>query len=270
MEDVDINNSFGGGREDLRDVEIEALATMFDSHWMPLKGLTAATRRQVRLKLLKINTLEIMSAAMRAACLGGLGFALAVVWIYAQAYLSPAVTSLPPLVILMLEFSLTGLLAFILALPGALCAPLGRDITSILSGGRRNLPAALGAISGSALGTGLTVVLLAALAEFRDPSLIRLLRYFISGAVLGGVIGLPWLLSARFSLKRTWLVLLVGLCGALAFLGVSTWSNWWPATSFALTLDSRYGWVTRVVPGILIGLGNAIGLVWGRLRNRSQ
>jgi hypothetical protein len=96
-------------------------------------------------------------------------------------------------------------------------------------------------------------VLLAALAEFRDPSLIRLLRYFISGAVLGGVIGLPWLLSARFSLKRTWLVLLVGLCGALAFLGVSTWSNWWPATSFALTLDSRYGWVTRVVPGILIG-----------------
>jgi len=69
------------------------------------------------------------------------------------------------------------------------------------------------------------------------------------------------------AMKR--IVLLAGLCGGLAFFGLSQWEAMWPQHSFALTLDDRTGWLTRLVPGILIGLGSAVGLAWGRLRGRS-
>ena len=162
-----------------------------------------------------------------------------------------------------------GLLAFMLALPGALCAPLGRHLWAMLAGGRRSLPAALGTLAGSALGGGLAIALLAALAEYQNSDWSRLSRYFLSGLMLGVATGLPWLLTARFSLKRRWIVLLAGLLGGLAFFGLSQWEAMWPQHSFALTLDDRTGWLTRLVPGILIGLGSALGLVWGRLRRRS-
>lgn len=267
MDETFINQKFGEEIEELK-YGIEALAIMFDSRWLPLKGLPSAIRSKIRFKLLQINMIEIIYNAGLAAIIGALGFALAVVWIYAQAYRSRAVTSLPPVTLLILEFILVGFLAFILALPGAFASPLGRDITSIVSGGRRDFPAAIGLIAGSALGNGLTVAILAALAEYRDPSLLRLMQYFISGFVLGGAIGLPWLFTARYSIKHSWLVLLVGLFSAFAFYGVSTWGSWWPASSFALTLDARYGWVTRIIPGILIGLGSTIGLTIGKLRRR--
>jgi hypothetical protein len=97
---------------------------------------------------------------------------------------------------------------------------------------------------------------------------LRLLRYFLSGALLGAAIGLPWLLSIRFTLKPIWLVLLAGLCGALAFSGVSALDNWWPATSFALSIAGPHLFGTQPIAGILIGLGSALGLAWGRLRDR--
>jgi hypothetical protein len=83
--------------------------------------------------------------------------------------------------------------------------------------------------------------------------------------LLGAAIALPWLLSVRFSLKRVWLVLLAGLCGALVFTGVSQWENWWPAASFALSIKGPYVAGARALAGGLIGLGSALGLVWGRL-----
>jgi CHAT domain-containing protein len=263
-----IDQHFGGRRDRLKNGEVAALAVMHDAHRLPLKGLASSVRRQIYRKILNDNSIELLSSVLRAACLGAVGLGLAVDWIYAQVYTSPALSSLPPLPALLLEFSLMGLLAFILALPGALCTPLGRDLFSLLSGGRRNLPAALGTILGSTLGTGLTVVLLAALAEYRDQNLMRLVRYFLAAAVWGAAIALPWLLAVRFSLKPIWTVLLAGLCAAFVFLGVSQLDAWWPQTSFMLTLDGRYGWGTRLVPGILVGLGSGVGLVWGQLRKR--
>ena len=270
VDEAFISQHFGARGEELKRGEIAALAVMHDAHWLPLKALTAAARRQVRLKLLQNNSVEIFSSVLRAASLGAAGFGLAAVWNFAQTYLGPDAAAPPPLTLLILQLSLIGLLVFIMALPGALCAPLGRDLWAILAGGRRKLPAALGTLVGSTLGGGLTVVFLTALAEYHDPSLLRLSRYFLSGVMLGAAISLPWLLSLRFTLKRLWLVLLLaGLCGGLVFWGVSLVETWWPQHSFALTLDGRYGWATRVVPGILIGVGSALGLAWGRLRKRS-
>jgi hypothetical protein len=266
-----IEQKYGAGDAGKKHAMSDALALMYDVHRLPLKDLPAAARRQVRLKLLRNNALEILSAALRAAGVGAAGLGLAVVWnYYAQAYLTIGTQNLPAFTILTLQLSLVGLLAFIMALPGALCAPLGRHLWAILAGGRRRLPAALGTLVGSALGGGLTVTFLAALAEYRDPSWLRLSHYFLSGILLGAAIGLPWLLTARFSLKRRWIVLLAGLCGSLAFFGLSQWEAWWPQHSFALSLDGRHVWLTRLVPGILIGLGSAVGLPWGRLCSRSQ
>ena len=261
-----IHQNFGSGDGVLETGQVNALALMHDAHGLPLQGLATLVRRQIRLKILSNNSVELISAVLRAACLGAAGFALAEVWIYLQAYLGG---NLPAFPILTLELSLVGLLAFMLALPGALCAPLGRHLWAMLAGGRRSLPAALGTLAGSALGGGLAIAFLTALAEYRDPSWSRLLRYFLSGVMLGGAIGLPWLLTARFSLKRRWIVLLAGLLGGLAFFGLSQWEAMWPQHSFALTLDDRAGWLTRLLPGILIGLGSAVGLAWGRLRRRS-
>jgi hypothetical protein len=263
-----IDGHFAAGREALKSGEIDALAILHDVQGLPLKGLSAPARRQVRLKVLKDNSLEILSSVLRAAFLGAAGFGLAVIWIYAQVYIGSQARGLPPLTLLALELLLVGVLTFILALPGSLCAPLARDVAALISGGRRRLPAALGTIAGSALGTGLTVAFLAALAEYRDPSLLRLLRYFLSGVVLGAAIGLPWLLSIRFTLKPIWLVLLSALFGALAFSAVSSLENWWPATSFALSIAGPHLFGTQPLAGILIGLGSALGLAWGRLGDR--
>jgi hypothetical protein len=261
---------FGATGEELKRGEIGALASMYDSHWLPLKALSSPARRQIRFKLLQINSVELISATLRAAALGAAGFGLAAVWNFAHEFIGAA--SRPALPVLILEVALIGLLTFILALPGALCAPLGRDLCLLLSGGRRKLPAALGTLAGSTLGIALMVVLVASLAEYREPSWLRLLHYFISGSLIGATIGLPWLLSARFTLKRPWLVLLAGLCGGLVFLGVSQWEAWWPQHSYALSRDGRFGlydYVIQVVSGALIGLGSALGLAWGRLRKRS-
>ena len=262
-----IHQNFGSGDGVLETGQVNALALMHDAHGLPLQGLAALARRQIRLKILSNNSVELISAVLRAACLGAAGFALAEVWIYyTQAYLESADPAFP---ILTLELSLVGLLAFMLALPGALCAPLGRHLWAMLAGGRRSLPAALGTLAGSALGGGLVIALLAALAEYQNWDWSRQSSYFLSGLMLGGAIGLPWLLTARFSLKRRWIVLLAGLLGGLAFFGLSQWDTMWPQQSLALTLADRTGWLTRLVPGILIGLGSALGLAWGRLRPRS-
>jgi hypothetical protein len=117
---------------------------MHDAQGLPLQGLSASARRQVRLKVLKDNSLEILSSVLRAAFLGAAGFGFAVIWIYAQVYIGSQTRNLPPFTLLALELMLVGLLAFILALPGSLCAPLARDLSTLLSGGRRRLPAALG------------------------------------------------------------------------------------------------------------------------------
>jgi hypothetical protein len=268
VDEVFLNRHFSAQDEGLERGEIAALAIMYDSHWLPLKSLPAAARRQIRLKILHNNSVDILSSVLRAAALGAAGFALAAVWNFTQTYIGPDHTDPPALLLLILQLSLIGLLVFILALPAALCAPLGRDLWTLLAGGRRRLPAALGTLAGSALGVALTVLFLAALAEYKDPSWVRLLRYSLSGALIGTAVGLPWLVSAHLTLKRFWPVLLAGLCGALVFLGVSLWESWWPQHSFALSLDGRYSWVTRVVPGLLIGLGSALGLAWGRLRKR--
>jgi hypothetical protein len=269
VDDVFINQHFGARGEELKRGEIAALAALHDAHGLSLKGLPVSTRQKIRRRLLRDNAPEMLSSVLRAASLGVVGFSLAVIWIYAQVYFGSTSGNIPALPILTLGLLLVGLLAFIIALPGALGAPLGRDFWTLLAGGRRKLPAALGTIAGSALGTGLTVDFLAALAEYKDPSLARLLRYFISATLWGAAIGLPWLLTVRFTLKHRWLVLLAGLCGGLVFLGVSQWEAWWPQHSFALTLDGRYSWATRLVPGILVGVGSALGLAWGRLRKRS-
>lgn len=265
-----INQHFATRNQALERDEINALAIMHDAHPLPMKGLASSTQWQIRLKILKDNALTILTSVLRATSLGAGSLGLAVAWIYAQVYIGSQARNLPAIPMLLLELLLVGLLAFIIALPGSLFAPLGRDISTLLSGGRRNLPAALGTIAGSALGTGLTVAFLAVLAEYRHPSLLRLLRYFLSGAVLGAAIGLPWLLTIRFALKPLWLVLLAGLVSALAFAGVSTLDNWWPATSFALSIAGPHVLATRPVAGALIGLGSALGLAWGRLRNRPQ
>lgn len=263
---------FGASDEALKRGEVAALASMYDHHWLPLKALVSPARRQVRTRLLQNNSAEILSATLRAAALGAAGFGLAALWNFAHEFIGAGAASRPALPVLILEVVLIGLLTFILALPGALCAPLGRDLCLLLAGGRRKLPAALGTLAGSALSIALMVVLIAALAEYREPSWLRLLHYFISGGLIGAAIGLPWLLSVRFTLKRPWLVLLAGLCGGLVFLGVSQWESWWPQHSYALSRDGRFGtydYVIQAVSGLLIGLGSALGLAWGRLRKRS-
>ena len=258
--------------EELKRGEVAALALMHDIHPQPLNALPAAARRQVRLKLLQNNSMEIFSSVLRAAGLGAAGFSLAAMWNFAHEFIGAGVASRPAVPILILEIALIGLLTFILALPGALCAPLGRDLWMLLAGGRRKLPAALGTLAGSTVGIALMVVLVAALAEYREPSWLRLSHYFITGGLIGAAIGLPWILSTRLTLKRSWLPLLAGLCGGLVFLGVSQWDAWWPQHSYALSRDGRfdhYETVIRVISGILIGLGSALGLTWGRLRQRS-
>ena len=272
VDEAFIKEKFGAGHQDLEPGKLAALAIMHDAHPLPLKGLALPARRQIHQKILKDNSVELLSSVLRAASLGAIGFGLAVAWVYSKSYICPTEKFWPGSPVFFLELSLVVLLTFIIALPGALCAPLGRDLYSLLSGGRRRLPAALGAILGSALGIGLTVVFMAALAEYDDqPSLPRLIGYFISAAVWGAAIALPWLLSARFKLdKRTWVVvLLAGLCGALVFLGVTSLDNWWPSTSYTLTMDNSCSPGLRMVPGFLIGLGSAIGMVWGHLRERS-
>lgn len=268
VDEAFLKEKFAAQPQDLDPSQVAALALMFDSHPLPLKGISSPARRQIRMKMLKDNSFEIMASVLRAAMLGAAGFGLAAAWLYSQVYFGSPTTTLPPFTLLVLGLSLVGLLTFMLALPGALCAPLGRDIATIISGGRRSLPAALGTLAGSAFGIGLTVALLAALAEYSQPSLPRLLRYFISGAGLGIAIALPWLLAIRWPVKRIWLVLLAGVSGALAFSGISALENWWPATSFALSVAGPHLIATAPVAGSLIGLGNALGLTWGRLRNR--
>jgi hypothetical protein len=262
VDETYVKQQFDAGNGDLKPGEVGALAVMHDAHGLPLKGVTRTARWQIYRTILENNSIEMLSSILRAASLGALGFGLAGVWNYAQVYRDRP--SLPPLTLLLLELSLMGLLVFILAMPGALCAPLGRDLCTLLSGGRRRLPAALGIVAGSALGIGLAVVLVAALAEYRNPDLVRLGKYFISAALWGAAIGLPWLLRARFKLQPAWVILLAGVCGGVVYWGLSQWA-WWPETSQILTLDGRYGWGVRIVPGILVGFGNAIGLAWGRL-----
>jgi hypothetical protein len=263
-----INQKLDAGDEGQKHKMIDALALMHDAHCLPLQGLPAAARRQVRLKLLHNNVVEIFSAVLRAAAVGAAGLGLAVVWNAANDYLGGGAQTLADFLKHTLELSLVGLLAFMIALPAALCAPLGCHLWALLAGGRRSRPAALGTLAGSTLGGGLTVAFLAALAELGKISLQDLSRYFLSGAMLGAAIGLPWLLTARwFSLKERGLVLLAGLGGGLAFFGLSQWEAGWPQYSFALTPEGH--WLMRLVPGILIGLGSAAGLTWGRLRGRS-
>jgi hypothetical protein len=265
-----INQHFGTGRNGLKGGEVSALAVMFDSHGLPVRGLSKTALRQMRLKILKDNSVELLFSVLRAAALGAAGFCLAATWNFAQSYIASQTRGLPVFTFLILQLSLVGLLTFIIAFPGALLAPLGRDLSALFSGGRKKLPAALGTIAGSALGTGLTVAFLSGLAEYSNPSSLRLLRYFSSGAILGVAIGLPWLLSVRLSLKPVWLVLLSALSGALVFTGIAQLENWWPATSFALSIKGQHIPGSDALAGFLIGVGSALGLAWGRLRDRSH
>ena len=258
--------------EELKRGEVAALALMHDIHPQPLNALPAAARRQVRLKLLQNNSMEIFPSVLRAAGLGAAGFSLAAMWNFAHEFIGAGVASRPAVPILILEIALIGLLTFILALPGALCAPLGRDLWMLLAGGRRKLPAALGTLVGSTVGIALVMLFVTALTEINDPSWLRLSHFIVSGGLIGASIGLPWLLSIRLSPNRLWPVLLAGLCGGLVFLGVTQLDAWWPQHSYALSRDGRlgdYNYVIHAVSGILTGLGSALGLVWGRLRQRS-
>jgi hypothetical protein len=264
-----IRQHFSTQGEGLTRGEVSALANMYESRWLPLKALAASVRRRVYVKLLQNNLWEITAAALRAAAFGAVGFSLAAIWNYSQVYIGVDRVPAPRLDILFLQLYLIGLATFTMALPGGIFARLGRDLCTLLAGGRQKLPAALGTLIGSILGIALTVVCLATLAEYSSPSWAHSLRYFLSGVLLGAAISLPWLLSIKLTLKRLWMVLLAGLCGGLFYLGVSQLDAWWPQTSFALTLDGRYGWTTRVVTGFLIGFGSMFGLAWEGLPRRS-
>lgn len=274
------------GPEPLGPYTLSALAWIYDTRHFRLSRLSKEGRRQVRRRLLRLTTWERRGAALRAGLVTLAGFAIAAALnMVLLHYLDGA---RPPFVITAFSIVLAGMLAGLLALPGAYLAPAIRDWWTVLAGGRRTVVTAAGTVVGCTIGWALTISAVALLARQPDlPKATELLQYVGTGTLLGLAIGLSWgaanllclgdrplhigrSLKLRPQIPLAAWILVTGGMGALAvWAAQSQCLGWWPEFSLYLTPPAKYvdqGWTP--LTGAIVGMGSALGLAIGKLERR--
>ena len=266
------------GRERLGPQALDALAWIYDTRRFQLARLSQADRRQVWRHLLRLTAGERRDAALRAGLVGAAGFAIVAalnLGLHLFYHAHPR-----PLIIPVLSIILAGLLACLLAAPGAFLAPAVRDWWTVLAGGRRAVSAAAGTLVGCTLGWALTLLVVSSVAQQPQLEGRELLYHVGAGALLGLAIGLSW--SATYLLgvaeetlpigrwltlspqvQRVAWILMTGGMGALA-----VWAalalDWWPDGFYFLAPPLAYeGWIP--VAGAIVGIGSTLGLAVGSL-----
>jgi hypothetical protein len=223
---------------------------------------------------------------LRAGLVGAAGFAIAAA--LNMVLLHYFGGARPPFVITAFSIVLAGMLAWLLAAPGAYLAPAMRDWWTVLAGGRRTIPVATGTFVGCTMGWALTILLVSLLARQPDlPKATEILQYVGTGTLLGLAIGLSWgvanllrlgektlQIGRSLTLRRqipvaAW-ILVTGGMGALAvWVAQSRWLGWWPEFSLYLTPPAKYvDQGLTPVTGAIVGMGSALGLALGKLKQR--